>query len=364
MIKGYDIKTIQDGEIRDKKVLIRVDYNISFNREHKISDDLRIRQSLPTLKYLLDRNNKLILVSHLGQPESRDNNLSLAPVAEHLRKLINDKQVLLLDHFDTEQGRRFLAQQKVNEIIILENIRFYPEEKESSIELAKKLAAIADIYVNDAFGVSHRSDSSITKVPKLLPSYAGLLLSREIEAISEVTKNPKKPVLAIIGGAKISTKIAFLAVLLEKVDCLILGGGIANTFLHYEGSRLGSSLVEYDLEDQIKIILNVAKKKKVNIILPTDAIVRSVDNNSMEQLVLIDKVPDKYAVVDIGPQTQAQFGLEIAKANTILWNGPVGLVEEPQFSRGTDFLFYSIAQNDHCYSLVGGGDTIAAISNK
>src|SRR3989338_7648495 len=138
MIKGYDIKTIQDGEIRDKKVLIRVDYNISFNREHKISDDLRIRQSLPTLKYLLDRNNKLILVSHLGQPESRDNNLSLAPVAEHLRKLINDKQVLLLDHFDTEQGRRFLAQQKVNEIIILENIRFYPEEKESSIELAKK----------------------------------------------------------------------------------------------------------------------------------------------------------------------------------------------------------------------------------
>lgn len=366
MIKGFNIKTIDDVTIQEKKVLIRVDYNVSFTKTHTIADDLRIRQSIPTLKYLLKKNNKIILIAHLGQPKGSDEKLSLEPLVNRIKELLPGVSVSFLGDYKSEHGKRYLRAQKPGEIILLENLRFNKGEKSNDEGFAHELASLADVYVNDAFGVSHRADASIVGLPKQLPSYGGLLLKREIEEISRLFTHPKKPVVAIIGGAKISTKIHFLHSLIDKIDVLLLGGGLANTFLLSTGVHTGKSLAEEEEIGRAKDIITYAKQKNVAVVIPTDAVVVRHEGDDLvdERICKVKDIKGHESIVDIGPQTQAEFGAQIADAHTLLWTGPMGLVEDPRFARGTDFLFYSIAENSEAFSLVGGGDTIAAISKK
>ncbi len=364
MITQFNIRTINDDVINDKRVLLRVDYNVSLSDQSQIADDTRITQTLPTLKKLIEGNNKLILVAHLGEPKERDTTLSLQPVVERLQTYLPEKKILLVNDFLSEEGKQILANQTPEQILMLENIRFYPGEKTNDPEFAKQLASLADIYVDDAFGVCHRENTSVVGVAKLLPSYAGLLLEKEITAIGKIITDPKKPVVAIIGGAKTSTKLPLLYKLTELTDYLLLGGGIANTFLLTQGIAIGSSIAEPDQKDEVQKIIQHAKEKNTQIILIKDAIV-AVDKNApsgTEQTLAT--IPNNQAIFDIGPETQAIWGHIIDEANTIIWNGPVGYMENPEFSRGTDFLYYAITQNNHAFSAVGGGDTLAAITKK
>ncbi|MFQ5452011.1 MAG: phosphoglycerate kinase [Candidatus Paceibacterota bacterium] len=365
MINGFKIKTIQDVLIKHKTVLVRVDFNVTLTPQLKISDDLRIRQSLPTLNYLLKNDNKLIIISHLSNTKKGDKSRSLKPVAKHLQSLIKNYSVVLIDDFLSKEGQDKLQRQNTSQVVLLENIRFYKGEEDNNQAFAKKLSRLADIYVNDAFGVSHRKHASIVSITKHIPSYAGLLLKHEVETIMSLTKNPKKPVVSIIGGAKISTKIKFLRRLVELSDYILLGGGIANTFLAAKGAIIGKSLYENsELHNAIKII-SFARKRRAVLMLPTDAICGNKKSPShLGHEYDITQIPHDLAILDIGPRTKAEYGKIINKAQTIIWNGPMGYVEQEQYSRGTEFIFHTVTQNNTAFSLVGGGDTIAVISQE
>jgi len=357
------MKYIDEAAISNKRVLLRVDFNVSLNPDYTIADDARIKQSIPTILYLLERNNTVIIVSHLDRPERRDPRLSLVRVARDLHKYLPGRKVVLIDDFTKDVSR--LEKKSDQDVFVLENIRFYPEEKKNDPAFAEGLAALADVYVNDAFGVSHRANASIVAITKLLPSYGGLLLKREIEMISKVVNKPKKPVVAIVGGAKISTKIEVLSKLIEIADYLILGGGLANTFLCAQGIPIGKSYCEVTEVEQAKKVLFMAAQKNTMLVLPQDAIVGNpADVSHGGHVTKVEDTPHNGQILDIGPETQAQFGTIIAKAKTVIWNGPVGYIENPMYRRGTDFIYYSIAQNRDCVSVVGGGDTLAAISKK
>jgi phosphoglycerate kinase len=318
------ITFIDEVEISNKRVLLRVDFNVSLaNNNLSISDDARIKQSLPTIQYLLQKNNRLILISHLGRPEGRDPKLSLKIVADRLQSLLPNNKIILINELTN------LPLQQADEIFLLENIRFYPEEKNNNPEFAKKLAALADVYVNDAFGVCHRQETSIVGVPKLLPSYGGLLLKKELEMIGKVIENPQRPLVAIIGGIKAETKLKFINRLKTLADYILIGSGL------------------------IKDVLPEQK-----IILPLDVVTEKEEIKKLSNLQSNDKA------MDIGPQTEARFGALIEQAKTIIWNGPVGNFENPNFNRGTEFIYYAITQNSSAHSVVGGGETIAAISKE
>lgn len=366
MIKnGFYIKTIEDLKLEGKKVLIRVDFNVSLTEKLTIADDARIRQSLPTLQFLLKNRNKLILISHLNRPEKRDSKHSLQIVSRHLQKVLPDYSVKLIDDFLSDEGKNAIFQQKENEILMLENIRFYPDEKKNGTTFAQKLASLADIYINDAFGVSHRNDASVVGIPHFLPSCAGLLLAKEIEIIGGTLKKPKKPLVVIIGGAKISTKIDLISKLIEIADYLLIGGGLANTFLCAQEYAIGKSFCEYAEVGQAKKLLFLAAQKNTAVILPADVVIGNPKNNENGgEVKKIEEIPSEDSILDIGPETLAKFGSIIAKAKTIIWNGPVGYFENPSFKRGTDFIYYAIAQNADAVSIVGGGDTLAAISKE
>lgn len=360
----FNIHFIDEHDISRKRVLLRVDFNVSLHENLTIADDARIQQGLPTIKYLLEKGNRLILVSHLDRPEKRDPKLSLAPVVARLQEYLKGMTVKLVDDFLIEPKETF-ANQKENEILMLENIRFYPEEKKNDPEFAKKLAELADVYVNDAFGVCHRIDTSVVGVAALLPSYGGLLLKKEIEMISSVIATPQKPLVAIIGGAKISSKIKFIGKLLEVADYLLVGGGLANTFIAAQGFEIGKSLVEYEEIENARRILYMAAQKNTAVVLPSDVVIGEPDNSKEGgEIKKVDEVPKDGYILDIGPETQARFGAIIVKAKTIIWNGPVGLFENPAFGRGTDFIYYAITQNKDAVSVIGGGETLAAVSKK
>ncbi len=362
------VRFIDELALRSKKVLLRVDFNVSLAKDGLgIADDARIRQALPTIKYLLAGKNKLILVSHLGRPEGREKKYSLQIVADYLNKLIPQYKVGLIDDFLSTEGTKKLEEQKANEILFLENIRFWKEEKKGDLSFAKKLASLAEVYVNDGFGVSHRTDASVVGVAKYLPSYGGLLLKKEIIAITKVISKPRHPFVAIVGGAKISTKINLLNKLLDIADYLIIGGGLANTFLCAQGYSIGKSFCEYEEVENARRLLFVAGQKNKALVLPTDVVVgKPDDGKSGGKVIKITDIIDgeKNWILDIGPETEVRFGSIIAGAKTIVWNGPVGFFENSAFRRGTDFIFYAITQNNQAYSLVGGGDTLAAISKK
>lgn len=358
------IKFIDNKEIKNKRILIRVDFNVTLTDKFKITDDERIRQSIPTIKKLV-KGNKLILVAHLDRPEKRDKKYSLSVVVKRLSEYLPSIKISLVDDFLNEKGKSMLSKQKNGEILFLENIRFYKGEENNDPEFSNQLSEIADVYVNDAFGVAHRASASVVGVAERLPSYGGLLLKKEIEVIEDLLKDPKHPLIAIIGGSKVSTKFELLHKLTKIADALILGGGIANTFLAAKDLPVGKSLYEDNMQKEVKEIINEAKKHGTQIILPEDVAVGDKKNNENGGVIRkVEDVKSNDVILDVGPETMAQYAKLIGGAQTIVWNGPVGYIENEQYKRGTDFLYYSIAHNDHVTSIVGGGDTIAAISKK
>lgn len=359
------IQYIDEAEIKNQRVILRVDYNVTLNPDFSIADDARIQQSLPTINYLLKNNNKLIIISHLGRPKGIDPKLSLQSVTEDLKKLIPNHEVILIRNFQSVEDKILLNNQTIDAVFVLQNIRYFPEEENNDVNFARSLSALGNVFVNDAFGVSHRSNASVVGIPKFLPAYGGLLLKKEIGMIDKVMKSQEKPFAAILGGAKISTKINLVEKLLEMTDYLLIGGALANTFFAAKGLEVGQSFYEAGEIENAKKLLFLAAKKSSALILPTDVVVRQSANSKNDGIVKnIKDVEADDEILDIGPETQAEFGSIIAKAKTIVWNGPVGYIEEPAFTRGTDFIFYSIAQNSGAISLVGGGDTLAAISKK
>lgn len=357
------IKYIDEIELKDKKVFLRVDFNVSLTKDSLISDDLRIRQTIPTIRFLLKNNNKLIIGSHLGKPKNREERYSLLIVCERLKEYLSEAKITFIKDFETDEGKKMLLEQSANEIILLENLRFYDGEKKNSPEFIKVLANLAHVYVNDAFAVCHRDEASVVGIAKVLPSYGGLLLKKEISMIDKLLENQKRPLVSVLGGAKVSSKIGLIKKLLELSDFLLIGGGMANTFFKAMNLEIGKSFFE---ESEVLTAVEILKSENAKkLILPSDVVIADNQNlDGLSQTVLINKVPIDKAILDIGPETEAQFALHLIDAKTIIWNGPLGYVEHPEFRRGTDFLYYVIAENRGCVSIVGGGDTISAISKK
>lgn len=357
------MKFIDEVSISNKRVLIRVDFNVALNPNHSIADDARIKQSLPTIELLLKHNNKLILIAHLGEPEKRNPADSLIRIAKRLHEYLPQHKVTLVEDFTKDDS--LITKQRENEILLLENIRFYEGEQKNDPQFTKQLAKLGDVYVNDGFSVSHRKSASVVGLPKVLPSYGGLLLKKEITMLGNLLEHPKKPFAAIIGGKKITTKIKFINKLASVADYLLLGGGLANTFLIAEGHHLEGQLKITD-EDvaEAKRILTLAKHNNTHIILPTDVVVGKSLHSKQSEVKKIAEIQEDDETLDIGPETEAAFGAILDKAQTIVWNGPVGYMENPVFKRGTDFLYYTITKNEDAVSVIGGGDTLAAIAHK
>lgn len=355
------IKLLSKNNIENKRVLVRVDFNVPLTEKQTVTDDTRIVKSLPTIELLLIQKNKIIIISHLGRPYGRDQKLSLKPIALLLQKLLPKKNILFIDDFLSEIGKKQLLQQTENNIVILENIRYYQGEQTNDHAFGQQLANLGDVYVNDAFGVSHRSDASVVGITKFLPSYCGLLLEQEIRAVTKLMDNPKRPVVAVIGGAKISTKIILLAKLMDIVDYLLLGGGIANTFLLAQSLEVGASLVEKNQVSEAKKIIALSENKKVSLLLPID--VSGLEDEKIEGVHETTNIPKNFSILDIGPKTLKVFSEIIQRAETIVWNGPAGLTEDKRFTKGTNAIFQAIVSNTNAFSLVGGGDTLASVSD-
>lgn len=359
-----NVPSISTHEISHKRVLLRADFNVSLKGD-KITDDTRITQVIPTIQLLLKHHNKLVIMAHLGRPDgTRNEKYTLLPVAKRLQHYFPDVKVRLIDDFESEEGKKELSEQTEQEICLLENIRYYEGEQKNDSDFAKKLAELGDVYVNDGFGVSHRADASVVGVAKLLPHYAGLLMEKEITAIAKIFHDAKHPIVAIIGGAKTETKIPLLYKLTELADYVLLGGAIANTFLSAQGYDMGKSLVDHGLDKEVERIIHHAKMHHTAIVLPQDTRCgKSVDDTTFSHFP-INHVPHDYMSIDIGPETEALYGNIITQAKTIVWNGPVGYIENPIFAQGTNFLYYAVTDNKNAFSIVGGGDTLAALSNE
>jgi phosphoglycerate kinase len=361
------ISYIDEKSISNKRVLLRADFDVTLdNTANMIADDFRLRQCLPTINLLLKKKNRVICVSKLDRPKERNPKLSLKIVVHRLSHYLPGYKIKLVEEFLTENETTF-TEQKPNEILVLENIRFYPEEKHNDNAFTKKLASLADVYVNDAFAMCHRTEASVVGVPQLLPHYGGAQLKEEITMITKAIAKPKKPLVVIIGGAKISTKIALINKLIEIADYVILGGGLANVFFRAKRYVIGSSICEHEMTQKARQLLFLAERKKTRIILPSDVLIGDpTDTEKRGEVVKIkdNNISKDKAILDIGPETKACYGFFIAKAGTIIWNGPVGLFENPAYRQGTDFIYYAIAHNPDAVSIVGGGDTLSAIAKK
>lgn len=357
-------RSIKDLNVANKRVLLRVDYNVPMSKEGAITDDKRIVETLPTIRYLLEKNATIIIVTHMGRPDGKVvEALRLDKVAQRLAALIG-KPVNKLNSVVGPDVTEAVAAAKAGEIIMLENVRFLKEEKTGSEELAKQLAALADVYVDDAFATAHRPDTSVAGVPQFLPSAAGFLLQKEIDVLETVTTAAKKPFIAILGGAKVSDKISLIKNLLTKTDAVLIGGGMAFTFLKAKGYGVGFSLVE---EDYLKVadeIIEEAKAKGTRLLLPIDVVVTNeIKEGSSHRAVDIEEIPADRIGVDIGPETLAAFEAEVAAANTIIWNGPMGVIEIEEFAAGTKDLARSIASNSRALTVAGGGETASVIDS-
>lgn len=342
------MKSIRDSDLENKKVLIRVDFNVPLDNHGHVKDDTRIRKALPTIQYVLENNGRVILISHLGRPKGETvPELKMDAVAHTLSRLLNEQVIKLNDCVDI-----FIPHAKV---VLLENLRFHKEEKENNKEFAKKLAGLADIYVNDAFSVSHREHASVAAITQFLPSYAGLLLEKEIEMLS--LKDIKRPFVAVLGGAKISTKIRVIENLLEKVDYLLLGGAMIFTFYKAQGLETGNSLVE---DSEIEIAKKLMKNNK--LILPKDIVVAETRESTIVKTVPYNKIPKDMIGLDVGEKTINDFKNKLKTANTILWNGPLGYFESEFFAKATNEIAKAIAENKGI-KIAGGGETISAINN-
>jgi len=355
-------RSIRDLDVENKRVLLRVDYNVPMSKEGAITDDKRILETLPTIRYLLEKNATVIIVTHMGRPDGKVvESLRLDKVAQRLSALIG-KPVSKLNSVVGPATTEAVANAKPGEIIMLENVRFLKEEKTGSEELAKQLAALADLYVDDAFATAHRPDTSVAGVPQFLPSAAGFLLQKEIDVLETVTTSATKPFIAILGGAKVSDKIGLIKNLLTKTNAVLIGGGMAFTFLKAKGYGVGFSLVE---EDYLKVadeIMEEAKARGTRLLLPVDVVVTNeIKEGGSHRVVDIEEIPADRIGVDIGPETLAAFQVEVAAASTIIWNGPMGVIEIAEFAEGTKALARSIASNSNALTVAGGGETASVI---
>ncbi|MBA7483009.1 Bifunctional PGK/TIM [subsurface metagenome] len=364
-VKIMEKLTISDLEIEGKKVLIRCDFNIPLDDKGKITDDTRIQAALPTIRYALGRECAVILMSHLGRPKGKvDPKLSLKPVAERLGELLN-LEVLMAPDCIGPEVEKMARELKGGEVLLLENLRFRSGEETNDEKFAQQLASLADVFIQDAFGTVHRAHASTSGVPKHLPSGAGFLLQKEIKYLKQALEEPERPFLAILGGAKISTKIGVINKLLSKVDSLILGGAMAYTFLRAENIGTGSSMVEEDKIDTAGEILKQASKKKVTVLLPLDHIIANQASEDAESKEISEvAIPEGWIGVDIGSFSVKRFSSAIKSAKTILWNGPMGIFEIDKFSQGTKAIAEAIAEatKKGSISIVGGGDSVAAVT--
>lgn len=356
-----DKKTVRDLDVAGKKVLVRVDFNVPLNDKGEITDDTRITASLPTIQYLLEQKAAVILMAHLGRPKGQVKpELSLAPVAKHLGKLLG-KKILFAPDCVGEAAQTAASKLKPGHILLLENLRFHKEEEKNDMDFAEKLASLADLYVNDGFGVSHRAHASVEGVTHFLPAAAGFLLEKEIQYVGQAVTNPLHPFVAIIGGAKVSDKIGVISNLLDKVDTLLIGGGMANTFLAAQGYKMGKSLVEEDKLDLAKELLAKAKKNKVNMLLPTDLVMAAAFAPDAEHVTeKVKNLNQAYIALDIGAETSKAYAEALADAKMIVWNGPMGVFEMDAFCKGTEAVAKAVAKS-RATSIVGGGDSVAAI---
>ena len=355
-------KSVDDINVKGKRVLVRCDFNVPIDSETgKITDNRRIRAALPTIQYLLDHNAKVILCSHLGRPKGEFNlKYSLKPVAEELSKLLN-KDVKLAKDVIGESAKELTSNMKEGDIVLLENVRFHKEEEQNDPEYSKALASMAEIYVNDAFGTAHRAHSSTTGVADYLPAVSGFLIEKELEFLGGALENPKHPFVAILGGAKVSDKIGVIENLLDKVDTLIIGGGMAYTFYKAQGHHIGTSICEEDKLDLAKSILEKAQEKGVKLLLPVDNHVSSeYSNNGEDKMVDSTEIPDGFMGLDIGPKTIEKFEEAVKDAKTVVWNGPLGVCEFDKFATGTKAVATMLSKID-ATTIIGGGDSAAAI---
>ena len=354
-------RSIQDMDVSNKRVLVRVDFNVPLDEQNQITDDRRITEVLPTINYLVQNNAKVILMSHFGRPKGKFNEkYSLKPVADRLKSLVAAKVTLAADVIG-DKVEQAVASLQPGEILILENVRFYEQEEKNDPEFAKSLAKLGEIYVNDAFGTSHRAHASTVGVANYLPSAIGFLVKKELDIMGKAILNPDRPFVAILGGAKVSDKIGVIENLLDKVDTLLIGGGMAFTFYKAMGYETGKSILEADKVDLAAEILKKAKIKNVSLMLPVDIVVAPEFNKDAPyQTVAADKIPADQMGLDIGEKSQMQFAAVIEAAKTVVWNGPMGVFEMPNFAKGT-FVLAEAMSKCKGTTIVGGGDSAAAV---
>jgi len=353
--------TVKDINIKGKKVIMRADFNVPLDDSQNITDDIRIRAALPTIKYILDQGpSKLILMSHLGRPKGEViPTMSLKPVAQRLQELL-DQEVTFLDDCIGAKVQEGIAQSP-NQVVLLENLRFHKQETKNDPDFAKELASLAEVYVNDAFGSAHRAHASTAGIADHLPAVSGFLLEKEINYLGQATDNPAKPFMVILGGAKVSDKIALIENLLDKANAILIGGGMVFTFLKALDKQIGSSLLEADKIETAKQIMDKAKEKGVQIVLAYDSVIVPGLDKPQEKKIAVD-IPEGWLGVDIGPDSRKEFKEVLSKAKTIVWNGPVSIFEKDAYAEGTKELAEFIAGLDGVTSIIGGGDTAAAVA--
>ncbi len=352
---------IQDLEVTGKRVFVRVDFNVPVNERQEITDDTRIRAALPTIQYLIDKEARIILASHFGRPKGEfKEKYSLKPAARRLEELLG-KPVIMAKDCVGEETKALVSQLKPGEVLLLENLRFHSGEEKNDPSFARQLAELAEVYINDAFGAAHRAHASTAGMAAFLPSAAGFLMQKEVEALSRVLTYPERPLLAIIGGAKVSDKIKLLENFLGKVDALAVGGGMANTFLKASGLEVGKSLVENDQLEFARRLMEIARQEGVRLLLPVDLVVADkMAEDAQTKVVSVNEVPADWMILDIGPETIKRFAAVCKECRTILWNGPMGVFEMEPFARGTEGIARVLAEAD-AVTVIGGGDSVAAV---
>lgn len=356
-------KSIKEINVKGKRVIVRVDFNVPLDEEGTINDDTRIVAAIPTIKYLVDHGAKVILLSHLGRPKGIPNHqYSLEKIVQTLADRFNKEVIFAADDQVVGQSaKQAISEMKEGEIVLLENVRFRKEETENGLGFAKKLANLGDIFVNDAFGTAHRAHASNVGIAEFLPAYAGLLIEKELRIMGRALEYPERPFLAILGGAKVSDKIEMIYNLLEKVDSLIIGGGMAYTFLKAQGYEVGTSLLEKDKIVLAKDILEKAKQKGIEILLPVDIVIaKELKADIKHQTIFIENMPSDCMGLDIGPVSTNKFSKIIEESKTIVWNGPMGVFEIPIFANGTKEIAGALARNKGT-TIIGGGDSVAAV---
>jgi len=355
-------KTVEDLDVAGKRVFLRVDFNVPMDKTGTITDDTRIRACLPTIKYLLEHGARVIICSHLGRPEGEvEESLRMGPVAERLSELLG-KEVKALRESVGPDVEAAVAGMKKGDIVMLENIRFHPEEEANDPGFARALSQLADVFVNDAFGASHRAHASVVGIARYLPAVSGFLMKKEIETLSGALENPGRPFTAMVGGAKVSGKLPLLENIITRVDTLLIGGGMAATFLKSRGYGVGASTVEYDRVEYVNKLQQKAASLGVNLLLPRDLVIaHKLEAGSDIQVVPVTKVPEGWVIADIGPKTIEEFSRELERSKTIVWNGPLGVFEIPEFASGTRRIIELLASLQ-AVTIIGGGSTAEAVT--